>query len=234
MANFLNPWIAFKTSYTKAIASDATAVIQQNQNLMIVDSFNLSNTTQYSLEVDVNFLRPYILSHINASQQEVNREIQYDNPYVTRNLSLNAYGREQLLKEDCLYLEPGDYLTAQSDFFKNQLDSLIGYRQITPSSSTAVSVNSLTASKDSTTGLMTVTGTTANPLTLTTGSPVLITGSTPQGYNGVYLITVSGSSSASFSYSLNLVNSSALNPSTPITGTISLLPLTLNVVQTTS
>ncbi len=68
--------------------------------------------------IDVNFLRPYILSYVDsATGQETSREIQYDNPYFIRNLSLNSYAKEKLLKDDCLYLEPGDYITAQSDYF---------------------------------------------------------------------------------------------------------------------
>lgn len=228
MANSIAPWINYQLRQTKNASSNPAMLAFQASNTLILDSLNIANTTSYNAFIDVVVWRPYIMIHLNSSQVETSREIIYDNVYLVRHMPLSPFAREKVMKEDSIYLNPGDYLTAQSDYFKNQFDGLLSYRELIPGtpSTLTVTVTSKVRNSDSS---ITVTATASSDISALNQTAILITGISPAAYNGVYILNYNSSDpNTKFSFVIGIEQAMNINDSTTITGSVTLLPLSLS------
>lgn len=197
------PFIKFQLQLSPGVIKQPTRLLDLSLNCRIVDSLRISNTTDYNISTDVYIVR----------QNPDDGILTYSSIVYHKNFY--AFQDSEILKDSCLYLQPGDFISVNSSGTKHKVDFLVSYREITANQVIAPVNITLTQNPSSATNdtPQIVTATSSSPHNLASGNQVLITGASPKEYNGFYTVTVT--SETKFTYKVPGTFTSSPN----ITGT---------------
>lgn len=112
-----SPWIQFNLQLSQSVISFPKTILSSNTNYCILDGLLITNTTQHPLLIDVKIRRT------DASDTATTYHIAKQQP-------LDSYSSIDLMKNSCLYLQPGDELLANSDFLEGEMDCVVSYREL--------------------------------------------------------------------------------------------------------